>query len=79
MAYFPNGTAGEVFDSQCADCRYGTSPCPIYLVQSLYNYDACNNEVATKILNDLVKDSGECAMFKFDEDHFRERRLSLMG
>jgi hypothetical protein len=30
MAYFANGCEGEVFDEQCAKCRFGESPCPIY-------------------------------------------------
>ena len=64
MAYFSNGTEGMVFDEQCAKCKYGQHPCPIALVQILYNYDACNNEIATKILNTLVDDGGNCSMFK---------------
>lgn len=75
MAYFPNGSSGMVFDEQCGRCRYGDGPCPIYWVQVNYNYDACNNEVATKILNDLVKDDGTCAMFKLDEQWFDKERV----
>ena len=70
MAYFPNGTAGMVFDEQCQKCRYGQEPCPIALVQLTYNYDACNNKVASSILNDMVKDSGDCAMWGLDPDFF---------
>ena len=69
MAYFPNGTAGEVFDNQCSKCKYGEMACPIAGVQLLYNYAAVNNDVATKILNDLVSDEGICFMFnEFKED-----------
>lgn len=75
MAYFPNGSSGEVFDEQCGRCRYGEQFCPIWAVQNIYNYDACNNEVATKILNDLVKNDGTCAMFKIDEAHFDKDRV----
>jgi hypothetical protein len=71
MAYFSNGTEGEVFDEQCAQCRYGEKPCPIELVQMLYNYDACNNEVATKILNRLVKQDGTCTMFETFKEDFK--------
>jgi len=70
MAYFSNGTEGEVFDNQCLKCKYGEKPCPIAGVQMEYNYDACNNEVASKILNDLVKQDGTCVMFKMFEDDF---------
>ena len=76
MAYFPNGTSGEVFDEQCGRCRYGEGFCPIWGVQNVYNYDACNNEVARKILYDLVKDDGTCAMFKLDEAWFDKERVS---
>lgn len=69
MAYFSNGTEGSVFDDQCARCKYGQQPCPIAWVQQEYNYAAVNNEVASAILNDLVKDDGTCTMHEtFRED-----------
>lgn len=64
MAYFSNGTEGMVFDEQCAKCKYGRECCPIALVQLNYNYDACNNPTARAILDTLVKNNGECAMWK---------------
>ncbi len=69
MAYFNNGTEEMVFDEQCSKCRYGQKPCPIAFAQTTYNYDAVNNETATKILNTLVKEPGVCTMletFKHD-------------
>lgn len=69
MAYFPNSSAGECFDEQCSRCKYGQEPCPIFQVQIHYNYDACNNEVARKILDDLISNNGTCVMFEeFKED-----------
>lgn len=62
MAYFSNGTEGMVFDEECASCKYGEKACPIAAVQIIYNYDACNNETATKILDSLVKNDGTCTM-----------------
>lgn len=59
MAYFSNGSEGEVFDAECAECPLGEKPCPIAGVHMIYNYKACNNEVATAILNDLVKQEQE--------------------
>ena len=70
MAYFPNGTSGEVFQEQCGRCRYGDGPCPIYFVQHEFNYKACNNQIASEILTALVKDDGTCAMFKLDPEWF---------
>lgn len=70
MAYFSNGSEGEVFDDQCARCKFGQKPCPISAVQMLYNYDACNVPVARKILDSLVANSGECAMFKMSPATF---------
>ena len=55
MAYFSNGSEGEVFDIECIECVFGELGCPVFYVQSTYNYEACNNKVASKILNDLVK------------------------
>jgi len=71
MAYFSNSTEGMVFDHQCSLCKYGKKNCPIFLVQFIYNYDACNNEVARKILDDLVSDNGTCAMWKEFKNDFR--------
>lgn len=70
MAYFSNGSEGMCFDEQCSKCKYGEFPCPIALVQMRYNYDAVNNEVATKILNDLVKNDGTCTMFDMARKDF---------
>ena len=64
MAYFSNSTEGAPFDEQCSRCRFGQEPCPIALVQMLFNYDACNNKVATDILGGLVKNDGTCMMLK---------------
>jgi hypothetical protein len=69
MAYFSNGTEGEVLDEQCSRCKFGERACPIFWVQSCYNYDACNVSIARKILDDLVNDDGSCEMFKtFEEE-----------
>ena len=63
MAYFSNSSEGMCFDEQCLICKYGEDPCPIAFVQMEYNYKACNNKVARNILDYLVKNTGECAMF----------------
>ena len=55
MAYFSNGSEGALLDAECADCALGQEPCPIASVQVGYNYQACNNKVATKILDALIK------------------------
>ena len=68
MAYFSNGSHGECFEEQCAKCKYGEKPCPIAAVQFIYNYDACNNETARKILDALVQNDGNCTMFKTFKD-----------
>jgi len=70
MAYFSNGTEGEVFDEQCEKCKYGKKACPVAWVQIEYNYNAVNNKTATKILNHLVKDNGECSMWKMFNTDF---------
>lgn len=70
MAYFSNGSEGMVFDDQCSKCKFGDKPCPIAFVQLTYNYDACNNEVATKILNELVKPDGTCTVWEMAKQDF---------
>ena len=79
MAYFPNGSSGECFENQCARCKYGESPCPIAYVQMQFNYDACNNKVASIILNTLVHNDGTCMMFKCFSNDFKinERQTKL--
>jgi formate hydrogenlyase subunit 6/NADH:ubiquinone oxidoreductase subunit I len=62
MAYFSNSTEGEIFDDQCSKCKYGQESCPIFAAQTLYNYDAVNNKVATEILNTIVNEKGICMM-----------------
>lgn len=71
MAYFANGTEGMVFYHQCSLCKYGDKDCPIAFVQEIYNYDACNNEIARQILDELVADNGTCAMWKEFKNDFR--------
>lgn len=63
MAYFANGMDGNCFTRQCEKCILGDKGCPIFGVQYMYNYEACNNKTARAILDDLVSNSGECAMF----------------
>lgn len=70
MAYFSNGSEGEVFDNQCAKCKYGQFPCPIAAAQMLYNYDAVNNETATNILGMLVTDNGTCTVWEMAKQDF---------
>lgn len=70
MAYFSNSSDGSLFDEQCCKCRYGEGYCPIQSVQSRYNYDACNNPIASAILDELVKQDGTCAMFALEPNNF---------
>jgi len=70
MAYFSNSTEGSVFDEQCAKCKYGERPCPIFLVQVNYNYEACNNKLARTILDTLVAQDGTCRMWEEFRDDF---------
>jgi len=62
MAYFANGSEGMKFDEQCSKCICDDSACPIAWIQLEYNYEQCGNELASKILNELVSNNGECSM-----------------
>jgi hypothetical protein len=70
MAYFPNGTSGEVFAEQCSRCRYGQGSCPIWNIQQEFNYKACNNKVASAIMDKLVLNDGTCMVFIMAEEFF---------
>ena len=61
-------------DNQCIECKYGEDPCPVAFVQITYNYDQVGNDLARKIMNDLVSEEGVCQMKKVidakqDEDY----------
>ena len=70
MAYFSNSSDGSLFNEQCSRCRYGDRYCPIESAQSRWNYEACNNHVASAILDELVKQDGTCAMFALEPNNF---------
>lgn len=63
MAYFSNGSEGDIFHKQCDECL-PWQPCPIILVQLEYNYDQLNegNEQLQECLNYLVDADGICQM-----------------
>lgn len=69
MAYFPNGTAGMIYEEQyCSGCvnnkdnGSGSVGCFIMDLHSLWNYDACNGEEAPK---DSVKHTQWLALEHF--------------
>jgi len=64
MAYFPNGTAGEVLDNQCSECIHASDGvmCPVYYVQATYNYSQSDNSLLEGCLQHLVRDDGTCQM-----------------
>lgn len=67
MAYFPNGSSGEVFDQQCSDCKLADdAPCPVLFVQMTYNYDQCHADhwKLKEAMNCLVDKDGICQMKK---------------
>lgn len=81
MAYFSNGTAGELFESaECGACIHNTGltdpdafGCPILALHFLYNYDQHEkgepNKIAEmlKILIDDDKPLGEMCQMRSDK------------
>lgn len=69
MTYFPNGTAGCLFEedvcSRCANQRKEFGGCAITDVHMLYNYEQLREgqEKIRTILSMLITDDGECRMF----------------
>ena len=73
MGYFPNGTAGEIYEAEyCDKCVHqngqdGESGCAVWLAHLLRNYDECNDDQS--ILHMLIprSDDGlynkQCLMF----------------
>ncbi len=66
MAYFSNGSEGEILDRQCRLCLGWDSACPIALVQMLYNYDQVDKgrEKLRDAMSLLIDDDGVCQMKK---------------
>ena len=66
MAYFSNGTEGEILDEQCSKCFYESDDftilCPISGVQTHYNYSQCGNKDLEDAINWLVDEKGNCKM-----------------
>jgi len=67
MAYFPNGSAGEILDNQCSECPIADdAPCPVLYVQMTYNYSQLDDEgeetLLSKAMNCLVNENGICQM-----------------
>ena len=70
MAYFPNGTSGEMYEEKwCCQCRHYEPQCPIMDLHLFYNYDFVNDkEHPAKIMLDtLIPMKGlyadKCSMF----------------
>lgn len=67
MAYFPNGTAGEVLENQCDECIHGLNNdvmCPVHYVQAVFNYDQVRQreKKLRTAINMLINEKGECQM-----------------
>lgn len=70
MAYFSNGTEGEIYyEHYCSRCVHESDgrTCSIWLAHLIHNYDECNNPKS--ILHTLIPrkneglSNGECTMF----------------
>jgi hypothetical protein len=67
VAYFPNGTAGIDFQQQwCMRCIHDVDEnCPVWGAHLMYSYELCNRkqDPGKVILDMLIPDGGECALF----------------
>ena len=78
MAYFPNGTSGEIFmHDQCAKCvnwrdKEDGFGCPIMDIHMVYNYGQKGEtkEIMTALIPDDKERlcAGECSMFLANAD-----------
>jgi hypothetical protein len=64
MAYFSNGAEGEYLQRQCDSCPLGDKCCPVWSVQSLFNYDqmSAGQEKLREALTNLVDEKGDCQL-----------------
>ena len=78
MAYFANGTEGEILDVQCIDCIHADldALCPIAHVSMEFNYDQLDEgqEKLRHCLNVLIKDvDGQCAMKPLIDKYYKRK------
>lgn len=87
MAYFPNGTSGDIYmDEWCFRCQHWqadeTKGCPIWDLHSLYNYSQCGNNFIKSILRRFIpmKEgfADKCKMFLSNGDVKDQMKLSFM-
>ena len=67
MAYFSNGTEGDVLTEQCHNCLHGLDDeimCPVTHVQLEYNYKQLDdgNQDLRAAMNLLIDERGNCLM-----------------
>lgn len=74
MAYFANGTHGELFHLMCDNCKHGADeageplPCPVNYLQLDWNYSQIDNKDKKLALDLLVpqdceKDEAKCFFY----------------
>lgn len=67
MAYFSNGTEGEMYqEAYCDKCVHGGGSCAVWLAHNLHNYRDCNDKES--VLHLLIPrtdafTNGQCRMF----------------
>jgi len=83
MAYFPNGTAGEYLDEQCAECIHEDpeAGCPLALVQMEFNYSQHNkgNEELKKAMDWLIDAHGDCQIKKMIDKYYKKLPLESVA
>lgn len=74
MAYFESGNKSKVLDKQCLTCPLGIYQCPVYTVQSLFNFDQMEegNDKLRQSMLFLVDDAGVCQVKQLLEQSCQE-------
>lgn len=75
MAYFPNGTSGQMYQEQyCDNCIHDkNNDCPILLLHLLWNYDQQEDETKRRTLETFIPSTEDglsaeqCTMFVEDK------------
>lgn len=86
MAYFSNGTEGDMYSREyCDKCHFqpDSEPyeCPIMFLHALYNYDQCGKDERAKDLKSCLENliprdengfADKCSFFMEKERHEQE-------
>ena len=86
MAYFPNGTSGDLYEAEyCSRCVHmdPQTGCPILMLHLLWNYEQLTDHDKQTALDLFIPregvHNGACVMFRQEQDEHDQVSVSEHG